>query len=392
MADHSVTKIDHANHLLLDQPLVRLPYELLHKNFRSAHFAVAKEDTFVKKQLRDTANAALNGGATPDDVLRNLDTIIARMRGVKRKLEACSQEEARLYQQLGARSRHLGDLTGMHAFEDVKYEHWSRKRLDRLMVDYLMRQGYSKSARALAADKGIGDLVDIETFEQMNRIRQSLLNRSSNLEFQLRFQQYIELVRTQDEDKLIEAITFAHKFLYPFKETFKETFKEDYGRAGILLAIPPGATDDEHQAMYDPSRWARLADLFTEKHNALLGLPSFPLLHIALQSGLSALKTPACHSSHASSSSTPSHHTSLTSSVCPICSTELNELARNVPYAHHTQSHVEPDLLLLPNGRVYGQQKLEGYARKAGLPAGKVKDLRTGEVYSAEKLKKVYIT
>lgn len=100
------------------------------------------------------------------------------MRGVKRKLEDCDQEEARLYRQLGARARHLGDLAGMHAFEDVKYEQWSRRRLDRLMVDYLMRQGYGQSARALAADKGIGDLADIETFEQMNRIRQSLLNRS----------------------------------------------------------------------------------------------------------------------------------------------------------------------------------------------------------------------
>lgn len=128
--------------------------------------------------MKDTANAALKGGASPDDVLRNLDTIIARMRGVKRKLEGCEQEEARLYQQLGARARHLNDLAGMHAFEDVKYEQWSRKRLDRLMVDYLMRQGYSQTARALANDKGVGDLVDIETFEQMNRIRQSLLNRS----------------------------------------------------------------------------------------------------------------------------------------------------------------------------------------------------------------------
>lgn len=195
-------------------------------------------------------------------------------------------------------------------------------------------------------------------------------------------------MRTQDEDKLLEAIAFARRFLYPFKESFPD----DYGRAAVLLAFPPDATDDEHRAMYDPSRWARLADIFTERHNALLGLPSFPLLHVALQSGLSALKTPACHSSHASSSSTPSHHTSLTSSVCPICSTELNELARSVPYAHHTQSHVEHDLLLLPNGRVYGRQKLEVYARKAGLPAGKVKDLRTGEVYSMDTLKKVYIT
>lgn len=144
--------------------------------------------------------------------------------------------------------------------------------------------------------------------------------------------------------------------------------------------------------MYHPSRWTKLADLFVETHNTLLGLPSFPLLHIALQSGLSALKTPACHSSHASSSSMPSHSTSLTSSVCPICSTELNELARNVPYAHHSQSHVEHDLIMLPSGRVYASKRLDEYARKAGLPEGKVKDLRTGDVVSMEELKKVFIT
>lgn len=104
--------------------------------------------------------------------------MIARMRGVKRKLSACAEEENRLYRQVDARVKHLGELCQMHAFEDVKYEQWSRKRLDRLLVDYLMRQGYGESARALAEEKNIEDLVDINTFEQMNRVRQSLLSKS----------------------------------------------------------------------------------------------------------------------------------------------------------------------------------------------------------------------
>lgn len=104
--------------------------------------------------------------------------MIARMRGIKRKLSVCADEEARLYRQVDARAKHLGDLQNIHAFEDVKYEQWSRIRLDRLLIDYLMRQGYDESAKALAAKKGIEDLVDIQTFEQMNRIRQRLLNHS----------------------------------------------------------------------------------------------------------------------------------------------------------------------------------------------------------------------
>lgn len=43
-------------------------------------------------------------------------------------------------------------------------------------MDYLLRNGYKDSATALAKEKGINDLVDVETFIQMSRIRESLRN------------------------------------------------------------------------------------------------------------------------------------------------------------------------------------------------------------------------
>lgn len=63
-----------------------------------------------------------------------------------------------------------------------------------------------------------------------------------------------------------------------------------------------------------------------------------------------------------------------------------------MPYAHHTKSHVESDLLLLPNLQAYGRERLEEFSRKAGVSVGEVKDLRTGETFKVETLKKVYIT
>jgi macrophage erythroblast attacher len=202
----------------------------------------------------------------------------------------------------------------------------------------------------------------------------------------LRLQQYIELIRTQSEPKLLEAITHARKYLLPFWNTYRKDVSQ---ACGLLAFLPNGPLASSYSDFYRPSRWTELADLFTTAHNNLLALPSAPLLHVALSSGLSALKTPACHSS-------ASHHGEGTSTlghgVCPICSTELNDLARNVPYAHHTKSHVEHDLLLLPNGRVYGSQRLQDQAKKAGLPPTLVKDIQTGEVFPADGLKKVYIT
>lgn len=123
------------------------------------------------------------------------------------------------------------------------------------------------------------------------------------------------------------------------------------------------------QSLYSPDRYTHLAHLFLQTHHTLFSLPPTPLLHIALSAGLSALKTPACHSQHALST------TSNTGApVCPICSTELNELARGVPYAHHTKSAIEDDPVVLPNGRVFGRERLRVLNEKLGTRRGWVRD------------------
>lgn len=252
---------------------MRLPYELLRKNFKVAQLSVERDSTAVRQSLKDTANACLSNSSTPDEVLKNLDSMIARMRGLKRKLAACADEEKRLQRHSQARIKHLGALYSMQSLDDVKYEVWSRTRLDRLLVDYMLRNGYVQSATALAEEKQIEELVDTGTFMQMGKIRDSLrngrvnevlawctenkkelrrmgvstrkpkvtsiaTNRSqSKLEFMVRFQQYIELVRTRDQGKLQDAIVHAKKYLLPSKDLYPSEVKQAAG----LLAFPPEA-------------------------------------------------------------------------------------------------------------------------------------------------------
>lgn len=145
------------------------------------------------------------------------------------------------------------------------------------------------------------------------------------------------------------------------------------------------------QSLYSPSRWTHLATLFLTAHHNLYSLPPRPLLHIALSAGLSALKTPACHSAIPSSSANAS---SSTTTVCPICSTELNQLARNVPYALHTKSIVENDPVALPNGRVYGSERLRLFNEKVGTEKGFVRDPVSGingDVWNESDVRKVYV-
>lgn len=90
--------------------------------------------------------------------------------------------------------------------------------------------------------------------------------------------------------------------------------------------------------------------------------------------------------------SSSSNTASSTTSLCPICSTELNELARSVPYAHHVRSSVEPDPVVLPNGRIYGRERLKEASGKGGGKPGWVKDPTTGEEFEISTVKKVFIS
>ncbi|KAL4890411.1 protein fyv10 [Aspergillus ambiguus] len=403
-AELTSTKLNAENHLLLDQPLLRLPHELARRNFKSVQRIVEREKEYVLPALKETANASLSQTQTPDQTLASLDAMISRMQGLKRKMENLQQEEKKIHSQSRKRIQHLECLHQIPSLADVKYDQWSRMRLDRLIVDQMLRSGYTQSAQDLAREKDIEDLVDLNVFVQCHRIAESLrrgetkdalqwcnenkaaLRKSQyNLEFELRLQQYIEMIRVGDREKLVEARAHAKKYLTPFIETQSA----EIHRAAGLLAFPKDTKAEPYRSMYASQRWNHLSDLFVRTHHELLSLPSWPLLHIALSAGLSALKTPSCHSAYTSPSS---NSLSTTTSVCPICSTELNELARNMPYAHHTKSSVESDPIVLPNGRIYGQQRLLEMSKKVGcVEAGKVKDPTTGEVFDESEMKKVYI-
>ena len=246
-----------------DQPLLRLPHELVRRNFKTSQRYVERERDHLIPALKDTANASLSSTQTPDQTLASLDAMIVRMQTLKRKLQVLHEEEQTIQAHSQKRIKHLQDLYEIPSLADVKYDDWSRVRLDRLMVDYLLRAGYSKSAANLAKEKDIEDLVDLDVFVQCQKVADSLErgetrdalmwcteNRTAlkkigqnNLEFDLRLQQYIEMIRTGGPGKQFEAMLHAKKFLVPYKDTHNEAILHAAG----LLAQPPDTTHEPYK-------------------------------------------------------------------------------------------------------------------------------------------------
>lgn len=108
----------------LEQSLVKVPVEQLNKSFRGVRKLIERE---------------LSGS-----------DVAQKARALKRKLQECQQEDQRLLQLVKNRNDHLLQLNQMQSVDDEQFMVWTRVRLVRLTVDYLLRRGYFDAAQALA--------------------------------------------------------------------------------------------------------------------------------------------------------------------------------------------------------------------------------------------------
>jgi len=141
---------------------------------RSARVVLEKFQTDTTSALESTTKATLKANHDPAATLASIDAMLAKAQTLKRKLEMLQQEEKVIHRHQKARLQHLQDLHDIPSLVDVKYDRWSRVRLDRLLVDYLLRMGYTDSAKQLAHEKGVEDLVDIDVFMAASHIEHSL--------------------------------------------------------------------------------------------------------------------------------------------------------------------------------------------------------------------------
>ncbi|GAA5946907.1 hypothetical protein JCM3765_002070 [Sporobolomyces pararoseus] len=333
----STTKLNPDQVLLLEQDLLRAPLD----NMRRLHKTTAKSYEYNMAQLEKeldqvlvkTAKAASTSSSQLDPeerqgVLKSVESMLSRMRGLKRKLAELEKQTETTNQVVKTRLDHLGAVPP--SLEHPSYPAWAKKRLSHHLVDYMLRASppLKKSAEMLAKEENVEDLVDKELWDEMGRVETALAGKKleevlswvgenrtalkklkSPLEFTIHLQAFIELCRSRS---LPQAIIYARKNLAPSSlsefdppASFASSSgpsngekkmdpMEELKRAMALLAYPPETTCRIYAELYSPIRWSHLRQLFRTTFLTLHSLPSLPLLHMSLQAGLASLKTPTC--------------------------------------------------------------------------------------------------
>ncbi|WBW75203.1 GID complex subunit Gid9 [Schizosaccharomyces osmophilus] len=393
---------------MLEKPGILLSFEQLRLNFKLELRQLEHES----HAMSSTLTALLQESIPIESKVQEIDSLVSRNRNLKKKMVQLREAEEMHIQRTRLRLQFINTLSQIEDLDSPEYLDWSRTRLNRLIADYMLANGYHDSAIKLCKNSDLFEMVDIDIYKRYQQILDSILRRelkevlawcaehrsilkkiSSTLELEIRIQRFVELVKS---NKKVQAINFAKTYFGNWTKTHAGRLQQ----VAALLAIPYSTKISRYNEYLSDQRWDFLASLFSKTFSQVNCLSSVSILHIAIAAGLSSLKTPSCYNYEDAHNS----HSFQSSAIrqCPVCTPNLSVLAQSLPYAHVTQSVIVDSLtgarldsdnrpVALPNGHVYGIKSLIAWNEVNGTQEGYLKDPFSGKDYPSELLRKVYV-
>eukprot|EP01119_Soliformovum_irregulare_P008446 TRINITY_DN21564_c0_g1_i1.p1 TRINITY_DN21564_c0_g1~~TRINITY_DN21564_c0_g1_i1.p1 ORF type:complete len:394 (-),score=63.56 TRINITY_DN21564_c0_g1_i1:71-1252(-) len=342
------------------------------------------------------------------DASSTLEKLASKLQGMKRKLNESSEVEKKWIQKSVDRSEWMKLGFKAEKADDDSNKAWKNQWLQSLILQHLLRSGYTRTAQIYSKTCHLEALGDEAIFAEAGDIKEALLKQNvgpalqwcalhrsqlrkqeSTFEFNLRIQEFIELVRKNSKK---DAIAYAKKNL----ASYSEGHLKEIQQALTLLAFPPTTTCEPYKSLYQEWRWEDLVSQFEVEHLQLYHLNSISPLLLNLEAGIGALKTTSCYCMDESDFNQNWNR----NSNCPVCVPDFATLAAPLPFALHTNSSLVCRIsgqimndnnppMLLPNGFAYSRQALVDMAEQND---GKITCPRTKEAFSIPDLKKMYIS
>lgn len=225
----------------------------MNKKFRTAQKTLDREVSHIQQATSEVEKAIADDHVKTKDITSLLGGMVEKLQVLKRKAEESISEELQATSVCKKRIEHLKEhatTTSTGAVSQGRVNQWRRKRIDRMVVEYFLRNGYYNAAITLAERSNIKDLTNIEIFLTSREVEKSLANREtskclvwcydnrsklrklkSNMEFKLRVQEFVELIRS---DRRMEAIKHARKHFPSFEDEHLATIQQ----VMALLAFP----------------------------------------------------------------------------------------------------------------------------------------------------------
>ncbi|CAD8061601.1 unnamed protein product [Paramecium sonneborni] len=358
----------------IDYPFIRLPFEVIVKQFKTTRKQLEHDLTITLSQI-----AHINSQEKADQV-------IEKIKAIKNALQVNQEHEKKYLES------YLQRLKCEECGNEIK--------LQRSLIDNLLREGYLKTAQKLIQSYKIENVTSFEQeiIIEANTIIKDLKCKSIKLAFKwyqqnssklkklnstfqndLVFQQYIEYLK-QDADL---ALNYIRDYQFSMNQ-------ESIQKAmGCLLFIKQEIMPAQYQQYFDEKRWEQLVRQFKQELYDVYCFPKESPLLSYLKCGITTLKTQYCAQTNYQQVNR-----------CPICNKQMQELSKDLLTTQKLGStwicRISGELMdennppmMLPNNQVYSQKSLQQMSQQQN---GQVHCIITKQTFKMNECVRVFLT
>lgn len=349
---------------------IRVPFEQFRRAFRM-EMKVAEKDLpsleiLVKKHLNSS-------NEVPENIVKALKE---RTKVLEEKLKEYRGESLKFRDRFLRRMKWVEEMANTG-----NYQTWSRGRLIRLIGDFLMRSGDLEMVKEIGKRKPeLIEEFDLELEEMRQGIIKSLEGKeiasalqwcgdhrsnlkriSSDLEFKLRRQEFIELLKLGD---ISGSIKLSQKHFPGWIETNYGEIREALALICWIPFLKKGiewrnGIVRKYEILLDQEiQWEMIKEQFKKDFISIYQVDQSSQLIKTVRTGLAVLKTRQCNKNECEGSE------------CPACSGPLRELANQLPFGHFETTKIRCRItgklvseddppMALPNGQVYSESGLK---------------------------------
>ena len=274
-----------------EESLLRVPLETVQKNMRTEGKKLEKEWSVVLKALETLTAREERGEGGVESLLKGLDKIDSKLKGVKRKLDDSSKEQSLLMDQCCNRSK-----LATNSDDNKSLRH---------LTEYLLREGYIETAQSLVKEAGIEDFVDLNVFLYLCPIvhkiakkdaadalqwcgenRSRLKKIGSTVEFDIKLQICAEI----GSENVNEAIQYCKKNIVPLVQKDQQSLNQIGNMLSWFVATEAQKKNPRY-SYTDPKKWNIISDQFISSFLRACYIPETPLFLQCLQAGLLCLNS-----------------------------------------------------------------------------------------------------
>jgi macrophage erythroblast attacher len=348
-----------------------------------------------------TSDSTFSAASLHSRLLYLRETLIAADAEEKKILECCHRKIQALTSadEKDVPGAGLMSDSNLHASQLYKLSKIDHEQLERLIGEYLLRQGYLECFRLLEDESHGGQtgagVFDLGIFLGFKDVEQQLVGHrdcagalawcadhssrlrrlGSPLEFKLHKQQFLEMVRQKDR---LGALEYASQHFSPqnlqssalsmaprgsgiaFTNASansglsgEQLVEVQQAMATLALGDPEDCRVPDYSQLFAVERWQELGAFFSAEARRCYGMTTeFTALEACIQAALTALKTPSCRRlerGEAMSGNAESQETYLCETTeqedsynqdCPVCSDPGRSLAVALPLSHCGNSYL----------------------------------------------------